>query len=129
MSYSITIVSPAERETIIRKATQSPMKFEDFHYLRNTLIPLPVIRIDIALPIYRMENFRTFTNQKEYITKEKLPQTFFSMGQESERAQQVQHEILSSLARKGKDGSVTPVLDVLRKDKQREFLLITSNGI
>jgi hypothetical protein len=128
MSYSITIVSPAEREVIIRKATQSPMKFEDFHYLRNTLISLPVIRISIDLPIYRMENFRTFTNQKEHITKEKLSQSFFAMGQESERAQQVQHGILSSLARKGKDGSVTPVVDVLRKDKQREFLLVTSNG-
>jgi len=129
MGYTITIISPAERETTIRKATQSPMKLEDFYYLRNTRIPLPVIRIDIKLPIYRMENFRTFTNQKEFITKEKLPQDFFIKGQESERAQQIQHEILSSLARKGKDGTVTPVLDVLRKDKQREFLLVTTSGI
>lgn len=127
--YHITIKSPAERAALINKAVQTPLKYEDFYYLRSTLYPLPVIRIAIDVPIYRMENFRTFTNQKEYVAKEKLASDFFLKGQESESVQQIQHQLLSSLARKGKDGSVTPVIDVLRKDKQQEFLLITSNGV
>jgi hypothetical protein len=76
-----------------------------------------------------MENFRTFTDQKEYLSKEKISADFFLKGQESESAQQIQHKILSSLAKKGKEGSITPVIDVLRKDKQQEVLLITVNGI
>ena len=75
--YHITIKSPAERAALINKAVQTPLKYEDFYYLRSTLYPLPVIRIAIDVPIYRMENFRTFTNQKEYVAKEKLASDFF----------------------------------------------------
>jgi len=129
MPYTVTIISPAEREATIKRAISSPLRTEDFYYFRNTTYPLPVIRIKIDIPIYRMENFRTFTDQKEYLIKENLNSDYFQKGQESETVQQIQHKLLSSLARKGKEGSVVPVIDVLRKDKQQEVLLITATGI
>jgi hypothetical protein len=76
-----------------------------------------------------MENFRTFTDQHDYISAESKPEDFFSGGQESEIVQQAQHLLLSRLASKGKSDSVVPVINVLRKDGQREPLLISSSGV
>jgi hypothetical protein len=130
MAYTVTLLSPAERTAIIKRAIDaSSLPKEDFYDFRSTKIPLPVIRISSAVPIYRMENFRTFTDQKEYLNTADVENDFFLKGQENESVQQIQHEILDKLARKGKDKSITPVIDALRKEKQREPLLITANGI
>src|ERR1043165_2557062 len=111
MAYTVTLLSPAERSAIIKRAVEASTKREDFYDYRSTKTPLPIIRIPINVPVYRMENFRTFTDQKEYLATEGIEEDFFLKGQESESAQQVQHEILVKLARKGKDKSVTPVID------------------
>lgn len=130
MAYNVSSISPAEREAKIKRAIESTtLNKEDFYHFRSTKTPLAVIRIPIGIPVYRMENFRTFTEQKEYLAKESLKSDFFLKGQETESIQQIQHEILSRLAKKGKDKSIVPVIDVLRKEKQQEPLLITSNGI
>lgn len=78
-----------------------------------------------------MENFRTYIDQQSYIRREGKRSDFFSSGQENESIQQLQHEILAQLARKGKSDAetVVPVIDVLKKERQREPLLITSKGI
>lgn len=129
MSYAIRLLARAEREALIHKGITSSLEVNEFYEFRNTKYSLPVIRIDINTPVYRMENFRTYTDQKEYITNNKKEADFFLKGQESESCQQIQHEILSALARKGKSDSVVPVIDVLRKEKQRESILISSSGV
>jgi hypothetical protein len=101
----------------------------NFHEFRNQLMRLPVVRLPIGLPIYRMENFRTFTDQAEYLAKESLPSDYFSSGQEIETVQQVQHGTLAKLATKGVADSVAAVSDVLKRDGQREPLLITAAGV
>jgi predicted transcriptional regulator len=75
-----------------------------------------------------MENFRTYTDQKEHIAKEKLEPDYFLKGQELQTVQQKQHEILKKLA-ESKKGSITPITDVLEKDGQRERLLISNTGV
>lgn len=129
--YKVALISPVERIAAIKRAIEESNKKEDFYDFRSSKVSLPVIRIPINVPIYRMENFRTFTDQKEYLTTENknIEVDYFIKGQENESVQEVQHEILVKLAKKGKDNSVTPVIDVLRKSKQREPLLITANGI
>lgn len=129
MSYQIAIVSRAEREARIIKGRSSPVGELVFHDFRNASTKLPEIMLGIEVPIYRMENYRTFTDQREYSLKEGLPQAYFTAGQEIESVQQVQHNLLAALARRGVAGSVVPVIDVLKKEKQREPLLITSSGV
>lgn len=129
MSYVVKLTAPAERETIIEKARKSPSRFEAFYEFRSTKYDLPVIRVGIDLPVYRVENFRTYTDQHEYIAKEKKPANFFLSGQEVESVQQVQHALLFRLAKKGVAESVVPVIDVLKTDGQREPLLITAAGV
>jgi hypothetical protein len=76
-----------------------------------------------------MENYRTFTDQSDYIRSEKKPLDFFLNGQESEQVQQAQHQLLYRLALKGKADSVVPVSQVLEAEGQREPLLMTASGV
>ncbi len=130
MKYQIQITAPVSRTATIQKkvesATEPP---RDFYGFRNRLSKLPVIQVPLGLPVYRMENFRTFTDQRDYLNAESKKKDFFAKGQESETAQQVQHELLVHLAEKGVADSVAPVSDVLRTDGQREPLLITAAGV
>lgn len=128
MAYRIRLTSPAERKATITKGLESPDKKVTFHHFRNRSYELPVIVVPIDLPIYRMENFRTYTDQHEYIAKEKVASDYFSSGQEKESVQQVQHEMLTRLSKKGVVDSVVPVYDILDKEGQREAILITASG-
>ncbi|MDX8458391.1 ParB/RepB/Spo0J family partition protein [Mesorhizobium humile] len=123
MTYSVKILPRADREAMIKKHLASPQGEEDFYDFRSQKTKLKVIRVDINLPVYRMENFRTYTDQQEHIAKEKLDADYFLKGQELQTVQQQQHEILKRLSAKG------PIIDVLEKDGQREPILISSTGV
>ena len=127
--FKVKIKGPAIREAQIRASTQASTKTDIFYQFRNQKSELKHIRIPEDLLLYRMENFRTFTEQRAYSIREKKPSDFFLSGQENESVQQIQHEILSILARKGRAESVVPIIDVLRTEKQREPLLITNRGV
>ena len=129
MSYSIKIVPRADRESLIKKQLGSPQGEQDFYDFRSQKMRLKVIRVNVNLPVYRMENFRTYTDQHEQIAKEKLGGDYFLKGQELQSIQQKQHEILKRLAEKGKAESISSILEVLRKDGQREEILISSTGV
>lgn len=129
MTYIMKVVPRADREAMIKKHLESPQREEDFYDFRSQKTKLKVIRVDINLPVYRMENFRTYTDQREFIAKEKLDADHFLKGQELQSVQQQQHEILKKLAAKGKSGSVIPIIDVLQNEGQRERILISSTGV
>lgn len=129
MPYQIKLTNRTEREAKIRASVAASTETQEFFDFRGTSTRLKVIRVEIDLPIYRMENCRAFTEQKAYTNRERKPANFFQNGQENESVQQLQHEILANLARAGREGSVTPVIDVLRKERQREPLLITHTGV
>ena len=128
MAFSVKVIPRADREAMIKKQLETPQGEEDFYDFRSQKMRLKVIRIEINLPVYRMENFRTYTDQKEYVAKEKLDAEYFIKGQELQSVQQKQHDILKKLSETRK-GSVPLIGDVLEKDGQRERLLISSTGV
>lgn len=129
MDYRVKISAPVTRtSTIASKVVVSTDK-RDFYAFRNRKTQLPLIQVPIDLLVYRMENYRTFTDQSDYIRTENKSTDFFSNGQESEHAQQTQHQLLYRLALKSKADSVVAVSQVLETEGQREPLLITSNGV
>jgi hypothetical protein len=125
----VTLASRADREARIAKATAASAKNEEFYDFRGARVALPVVRLPVEVPLYRMENFRTYSEQAEYCAREKVARELFLYGQENEAAQQIQHDILAQLARKGKARSVVPVIEVLERDGQRESLLVTTSGV
>ncbi|MGH7840945.1 MAG: hypothetical protein ACREQT_05420 [Candidatus Binataceae bacterium] len=129
MSYQIHVESRATREAKILASVGASSETRDFYDFRNQKTQLTLIRIASDLLIYRTENFRTYIDQHTYIIREGKPADFFLAGQENESVQQLQHEILAQLARKGRADSVTPVIEVLKTEKQREPLLITQRGV
>jgi hypothetical protein len=129
VSYRVTLIDRAEREARIRRSLGVPTRFDDFYEFRGAKTSLKVVRLPNDLPIYRMENYRAFSDQSEYMAREHKNPDYFRTGQENETVQQVQHEILAKLAARGKANSVIPIIDVLQREGQREHLLITNTGV
>ncbi len=129
MSYQVRIESQAAREAKIVASVQASSDTRDFYDFRNQKTQLKLVRIASDLLIYRTENFRTYIDQHSYIIREGKSADFFLVGQENESIQQLQHEILVQLARKGRAESVVPVIEVLKTEKQREPILITQRGV
>ncbi|MET3663345.1 hypothetical protein [Aquamicrobium ahrensii] len=129
MSYIAKITPRSEREAMIEKRVSASTEFGEtiFDFRSGTYTP-KVISLPISVPLYRMENCRTFSAQQTEIAREGLDKDYFAKGQELTTAQQSQHEILVKLAKQGTE-SVTPIIAVLQQDGQREPILISSSGI
>lgn len=129
MTYKIDLKHRAEREAMIAKRLEASDEFgETIYDFRSGSFTPKVISLPIDVPVYRMENCRTFSAQQTEIAREGLAKDFFEKGQELTTAQQAQHDILAKLAKQGTE-SVTPIISVLEKDGQRETILITSTGV
>lgn len=129
MTYKIRVTSRSEREALIAKRLEASTEMGEAIYdFRSGIYTPKVISLPINIPVYRMENCRTFSGQQTEIAREGRPKDFFEKGQEQTTAQQAQHELLARLASEG-PGSVTPIISVLREDGQREAILITSTGV
>ncbi|SPH17926.1 hypothetical protein DEA8626_01454 [Defluviimonas aquaemixtae] len=127
--YKTNTKVPHERQTLIGDAAKASKEKHTFYEYQNKRTELPVVRLDITVPIYRMANYRTRTSQLKYIHDRKVADDFFSAGQENESAQQAQHDILTYFARQGRSTSVSPIMTELETEEQREPLLITDRGV
>lgn len=128
MIYKIKVIPKHERETQVRLACQSPIEMSAFHEYQNATQPLPVVRLPLDLPIYRMANGRTRTEQLKYIRQHKLSPDFFRAGQENQDAQQAQHDLLDRFSKEG-TASIIPIATVLAEGRQTEEILVTSAGV
>lgn len=128
-TYITNVKMPSERVTLIKQAKAATEDKYTLYEYQNRRSELPVVRLDISLPIYRMKNFRTRTTQIKYIHEHEVGSDFFSSGQENESSQRAQHDILVTFATKGRSSSVTPIMEQLQGEEQREPLLITSEGV
>lgn len=127
--YITSTRMPHERQTLIAAAIANSTETHTFYEHQNRRAELPVIRLDIAVPVYRLTNYRTRTAQLKYIHDHNTATDFFSAGQENESAQQAQHDILTVFAKQGRAASVLPIMAELEHEEQREPLLITDAGI
>lgn len=129
MAYTV-IVEPAHiREGQISERAAESTKTEPFYEYQSQPHDLPVIFVPLGLPIYRMANFRTRTAQQAYARREDKPADYFASCEENEAAQQRQHEFLLKYASTGREGSVAPIIDVLKAERQRQPILITRRGV
>ena len=129
MAYKIKITARAEREATIKKRSETSIDVgETIYDFRSGTYAPKVISLPVDMPVYRMESCRTFSAQQSQIATEERDNDFFAKGQELTTAQQIQHDILTKLAKRGSE-SVTSIYLVLEKDGPREPLLITSTGV
>lgn len=131
MSQFEVSVKPAhERKDMITGLCVMPTEGEQptFDVYENQRTLLPVIKLPIDAPVYRMANARTQTEQLAHIAENNLPADYFSAGQDNEEAQQAQHQILVRFAQEN-PGSIAPIFAELERAKQTRPLLITPAGV
>ena len=90
---------PARVEEFAKLLAQKPTATTRIVFLgKNT--DLPIIRIPIDLPKYRLENGRTASSQSEYLARnKKAPRDLFSGDPELWTTQEAQHKLLLDLSR------------------------------
>ena len=87
---------------------------------------LPVIEVRIELLVYRIENIRTKSLQKEWLSQHpNYPKNFFTSDPYSIETQEIQHIILKSLANKEK------LLSTFKNDtlQQKDPIVCSDDGI
>lgn len=115
-----------KREEVLSKlnVSQQPQYHAQINFM-NQKMNLPVYRIPIGLPKYRLENGRTISLQYEWIANKKdARKDLFKYDPENNEAQKAQHAILMKLMG---DSSLYPFF----KDsdhKQNEFLILDYLG-
>lgn len=119
--------SKSERILEIKNKVANSSKTAQIEY-QGRIQDLKVIRVNIGLPIYRIENFRTATLQKEYLAKhsDTIDNNFFKVDPESIDVQIVQHELLKGLIKE------SGLLDSFEKGLQKGQtlpLIVTDEGI
>ena len=119
------ITDKADRIVTIASELENPKRIELTHF-RGNMVELPVARLPIDLPIYRMNNGRTQVDQYQYLDDVDQPDDFFENGEENISAQKTQHRILLKLSKDDK-GPIYQELE--RVATQRESLLLTSDGV
>ncbi|MEO5534373.1 MAG: hypothetical protein ABIR17_04500 [Pseudolysinimonas sp.] len=130
MPYNVVVTPEPQRKTHLQDLAQSPSTtFISWEVNPGTATQLPVVSVHHSLPLYRMTNGRTRSTQMEFVADNDLPVDFFSNGQENQNAQQKQHEILAEFAVVGRESSVTPIMEVLKLNGQREPILVTPSGV
>ena len=119
------IKDKVDRITIITTEVKSPKRHEPTRF-RGNMKELPVVRLAIDLPIYRMRNGRTQVEQYQYLEETGQSENFFENGEEDISAQQAQHKILLKLAKDEKGPIYQELEDI---GIQSESLLLTSDGV
>ena len=89
--WRVTVKPEFQRRAEIQAALANPHERRRFHQMSNPQ-DLPVVRIDISTPVYRMTNGRTKTKQLEAVAQHRLDLQYFLAGQEDLTVQQTQHE-------------------------------------
>lgn len=128
--YSIAVKDIAERAQIISEKCDCSKQNETFFQFISGAIELPIIQVELGLPVYRLENYRTQTQQMAFVRAKELPKDFFNTGQENLSAQEAQHSILVNFSKQGSGESIIPIFGVLQSSRmQNESLLITREGV
>jgi hypothetical protein len=127
--YVVQVISLNDRIATIANEKTSPTRTHRFYEFREEIHDLPVVRLKIELPIYRIANYRTNILQISWLRKHNEERSdFFSSGQENESVQQLQHNFLWDLAQTEKE-SINSIIETLQNEQQKEPILITTTGV
>ncbi len=126
--YEIKLTPRSEREAIIQKRAEVSTDTDTLWDFRGDKATLKVITLPVDLPVYRMDNCRTYSEQQDEIATGNLDKNYFAKGQELTTLQVAQHAILARLAKR-QSTSVSSILDVLENEGQRSPILITATGV
>lgn len=119
---------PARRQSFSDLTKEAKEKGRDSHRIENfkgQTISLPILRVEIGLPKYRIANGRTSSIQEEWVVVNGKDENFFTDGDpELYILQEAQHQILSEMI--GEEGLSEKFRDPT--NKQVEPILLDESG-
>lgn len=115
-----------DRREEFRKLAESPSgethRVADF---KGDTVSLPILRVPLNLPKYRISNGRTASAQQEWVASKHMQADFFDQGDpELEGVQIAQHQILLGMVKD--EGLLTKFKDTA--NKQVDPILLDENG-
>lgn len=111
-----------EFKKLVSAASGETFRVENF---KGSMISLPIVRVPINLPKYRIANGRTASAQQEWVSTHSQPLDFFDAGDpELEVIQIAQHEILKMMIKE--EGLLEKFKDTTQR--QVEPLLLDESG-
>ena len=124
MEYHFGYPTPRRKAEISEAISSSKENFQ-INY-QGKYRPIPVIEVRIGLLVYRMENIRTKSLQKEWLaTHQDLSKNFFKEDPYCIEVQEIQHQILKSLA--SDEGLLAEFKS--GKTQQTEPLICSDDGV
>ncbi|RYE17046.1 MAG: hypothetical protein EOP45_16470 [Sphingobacteriaceae bacterium] len=126
--FSIVVKPLTDRLAEVSHDVEQHTRTHRFYGYREETKDLPIIRIPIGLLLYRVANYRTNLLQLRWIREKDTPENHFIRGEENESIQKIQHAFLWDLANSEKE-SLTSIVYTLKKESQREPILISCSGI
>jgi hypothetical protein len=126
--FLIAVTPLAEREATVAHEKSNSSRKQRFYEYRNTPEDLPIVRIPINMPVYRVANYRTSLYQMRWVKEKAIDRSFFTTGEENESVQRIQHSFLWDLAQNEKK-SIASIIEILKSEGQRIPLLVTATGV
>ncbi len=129
MTYTYSFGYPhTQRVITISEAVNNPQTVEKYQLdYRGKYRPLPVIEVPIEMLVYRIENIRTKSLQKQWLAQHRdLPRDLFISDPFSIEAQENQHQVLKLLVDKE---NLLKTFKDNDKLQQTEPLICSNDGI
>lgn len=132
--YKFNLIDSTTRTQQIAMRTQEALSLNRVRRepkFRGGREPLATIQMSINHLLYRLENFRTLSDQLSQVAAGKVEESLFDPSRrEDVSAQSAQHDILFALAQKGSGESIIPIYDELARVKnQTDELIISADGV
>lgn len=124
MSVTVRVIPLDDRRSAIEQTEETERTYSV--PFRGQRINPRTRRIPLDLPIYRVANMRTSVRQRAYATRHRLPEDYFTNGQEDPSVQQAQHGILAELS---KDAKANIYQRLEETAEQEDPLIVTVGGV
>lgn len=128
VSFKVNVEDVSKRRRIIKENLKHKPSYKGPFKVKGKFNNYPVVKLDIGIPVYHMNNGRTREKQRTYLIKNNKNEKFFVNGQENNNQQRIQHQILFELAQ----DSTANIFNELKKSnvfREDAPLLVDSHGM
>ena len=126
--FKVEVEDISKRKRVIKENLKHRPEYKGPFQVKGKFKNYPVVKLDIRIPVYHLNNGRTREKQRSYIIKNNKSEKFFESGQENNNQQRIQHQILFELSQE----NTANIFNELKKSnnfREDAPLLADSNGM
>ncbi len=128
VQFKVNVEDLNKRKRIIKENLKHKPSYKGPFKIKGKFKNCPVVKLDIKIPVYHLNNGRTREKQRSYIIKNGKSDKFFEKGQENNNQQRIQHNILYELS-KDTTANIYNELKNSKSFREDAPLLVDINGM